>query len=173
MSFTEESKLYLGIDVGTTATKAMVLDAAGTAHGRGQASYQLECPRPQHFVQDATDWQEAVISATRTACADLDRNLVCALAVSAQGGTLVAVDKNHQPLGPARSWLDRRASRSATTFERTFGYEDFYRRTGWPIAPNNTAAQLLDLACNEPDEFACASCFCDTAAYVNGWLTGR
>jgi sugar (pentulose or hexulose) kinase len=172
MAATEQA-LYLGIDAGTTGAKAMVVDAAGTPHGHGQAGYRLDCPRPGQFVQDAADWQDAVTIAVRAACATADPARVVALAVSAQGGTLVAVNACHRPLGPARSWLDRRATRSAATFDRAFGPADFYRRTGWPIAPNNTAAQLLDLASTEPGQFAAASCFCDTAAFLNGWLTGR
>jgi sugar (pentulose or hexulose) kinase len=173
MASPEQQTLYLGIDVGTTGAKAVVVDAAGTVRGRGQAGYRLECPRPGQFVHDAAEWQDAATIAVRAACTTADPARVAALAVSAQGGTLVAVDDNHQPLGPARSWLDRRAARSAATFARAFGPEDFYRRTGWPIAPNNTAAQLLDLASTEPGQFAAASCFCDTAAYLNGWLTGK
>jgi sugar (pentulose or hexulose) kinase len=168
----EHGSLYLGIDVGTTATKAILVDATGAAHGRGHAGYQLECPRPGQYVQDATDWQDGVNTAVRSACAHVDPSRVVALAISAQGGTLVAVDEHHRPLAPARSWLDRRATRSAATFERVFGPEDFYRRTGWPIAPNNTAAQLLDLASADPETFAAAICFCDTSAYLNGWLIG-
>jgi sugar (pentulose or hexulose) kinase len=164
--------LYLGVDVGTTGTKAIVVDSTGATHGRGHAGYYLECPHPGQFVQDATDWQDAVVNAVRLACNDIDREHVVALSISAQGGTLVAVDREHEPLGPARSWLDRRATRSAETFARVFGPDEFYRRTGWPIAPNNTAAQLLDLASTDPEQFAAASWFCDTAGYLNAWLTG-
>jgi len=165
-------RLYLGIDVGTTGAKALVVDVDGTAHGRGHATYRLDCPAPRQFVQDATAWQDGVAAAVRAACTDVDRSRVAALAVSAQGGTLVAVDERHRPLAPARSWLDRRATGAAATFARVFGHADFYRRTGWPIAPNNTAAQLLDLVSSGAEELAAARCFCDTAAYVNGWLTG-
>jgi xylulokinase len=172
MKITRDASLYLGVDVGTTSTKALVLDTGGTVYGRGQASYRLYSPQPGHHVQDATEWQGAVIDTTRAACADIDPTRIEAIAISAQGGTLVALDRDSRPLCPARSWLDRRATRSARRFEHVFGREDFYRRTGWPIAPNNTAAQLLDLASNDPDVFASATCFCDTAAYVNGWLTG-
>ena len=168
-----EPILYLGVDVGTTGTKAMLVDADGTPHGRGHATYGVESPAPDRFVQDATVWQDGVTTAVRAACADVNAARVGALAISAQGGTLVAVDVQHRPLGPARSWLDRRATEAAATLERIFGGEEVYRRTGWPIAPNNTAAQLLELASSEPDVFAAAHCFCDTAAYVNGWLAGR
>jgi sugar (pentulose or hexulose) kinase len=165
-------RLYLGIDVGTTGTKAMVVDTAGSAHGRGHATYELRSPRPGQYVQDATEWQHGVTRAVRGACDGIATDRIVAAAVSAQGGTLVAVDEHNVPLTMARSWLDRRATRSAATFERVFGGAELYRRTGWPIAPNNTAAQLLDLAHSEPEQFARAACFCDTAAYINGWLTG-
>jgi xylulokinase len=164
--------LYLGVDVGTTGTKAMVVDADGVSIGRGTARYRLRSPRPGLYVQDARDWLSAVTAAVREACAGVDAGGVAAMAISAQGGTLVAVDAGLAPLTDARSWLDRRATRSAAVFEQAFGRAELYRRTGWPVAPNNTAAQLLDLASSEPDAFAAASCFCDTAAFVNGWLTG-
>jgi sugar (pentulose or hexulose) kinase len=166
------SRLYLGIDVGTTGTKAIVVDAAGASHGRGHATYELRSPLPGQYVQDATEWLAGVTRAVRAACDRVATDRIVATAISAQGGTLVAVDEHHVPLTVARSWLDRRATRSAATFERVFGGAELYRRTGWPIAPNNTAAQLLDLAHSEPEHFARAACFCDTAAYVNGWLTG-
>lgn len=172
METSQQPQLYLGIDVGTTGTKAMVIDAAGAAHGRGHAAYKLTCPGPGQYAQDATEWHDGVATAVRAACADVDADSIAALTISAQGGTLVPVDEDHRPLAPARSWLDRRAARSAATFQRVFGDIDFYRRTGWPIAPNNTAAQLLDLASTDPELFAAASCFCDTASYLNGWLTG-
>ncbi|HEX7291805.1 MAG TPA: FGGY-family carbohydrate kinase, partial [Conexibacter sp.] len=165
--------LYLGVDVGTTGAKAIVVDGDGAPHGRGHASYPVDCPAPGHVVQDAAAWQDGASAAVRAACAELDPARIAALAISAQGGTLVAVDERHRPLAPARSWLDRRATAAAAEFERVLGGEQVYRRTGWPIAPNNTAAQLLDLATSEPDVFAAARCFCDTAAYLNGWLTGR
>jgi xylulokinase len=165
-------RLYLGIDVGTTGTKALVVDAEGAPHGHGRTTYRLDSPAPGHVVQDATTWRDGVVEAVRAACANVERDRIVALAVAAQGGTLVAVDQDHRPLTAARSWLDRRATGAAATFERVFGADDFHRRTGWPIAPNNTAAQLLDLASSEPEQFAAARCFCDTAAYVNGWLAG-
>jgi sugar (pentulose or hexulose) kinase len=168
-----EPTLYLGVDVGTTGAKAIVVDGDGTPLGRGHASYAVACPAPGHVEQDATDWQQGVTTAVRAACAHLDAERVGALAIAAQGGTLVAVDGQQRPLGPARSWLDRRATVAAAELERVLGREQVYGRTGWPIAPNNTAAQLLDLATSEPDVFAAARCFCDTAAYLNGWLVGR
>jgi sugar (pentulose or hexulose) kinase len=169
---TTRPPLYLGLDVGTTGTKALVVAADGMPHGRGGARHRLHSPGPGRYTQDARDWRSAVTAAVREACAGVDPERVAALAVSAQGGTLVPVDAAHEPLTVARSWLDRRATGSAATFERVFGAAEIYRRTGWPIAPNNTAAQLLDLAAGEPEAFASASCFCDTAAFVNGWLTG-
>ena len=172
MPRTQPPQLYLGVDVGTTGTKVAAIDADGHIRGRAQAGYRLDSPQPGLYLQDATDWQKAVSGAVRAACAGLDTSRVAALAISAQGGTLVGVDAHLQPLGPSRSWLDRRATNSAETFARVFGADDFYRRTGWPIAPNNTAAQLLDLASSEPELFAAAACFCDTASFINGWLTG-
>jgi xylulokinase len=167
-----DGDLYLGLDVGTTGVKAIVFDADGTAHGRGSANFQLRTPRPGIYLQDALDWQAGIRHAVQAACASVPSGQIKALAVSAQGGALVPLDASLEPMAPVRSWLDRRAGAAAATFERIFGRADFYARTGWPIAPNNTAAQILDLRYSEPNVFARARYFCDTAAYVTGWLTG-
>src|SRR3954454_24671203 len=102
MSTSEQRDLFLGIDVGTTGTKALVMDEAGTPVGRGHPTYGIACPLPRRALQDARDWERGATAAVRSACERVDANRIVAMAVSAQGGTLVPVDAQHVPLSPAR-----------------------------------------------------------------------
>jgi sugar (pentulose or hexulose) kinase len=164
--------LYLGIDVGTTGTKAAVYDCSGRQLGAGYVSYAVSSGERGRYLQDARDWRRATATATRAAISDLDPQRVVSLAVSAQGGTLVAVDEQGEPVVPARSWLDRRAEPEAQTLRALFGEREFYEHTGWPIAPNNTCAQILALAREEPAQFKRTALFLETASYLNLWLAG-
>jgi sugar (pentulose or hexulose) kinase len=164
--------LFLGIDAGTTGAKARLYTLDGTCHGSGSAAFGLDSPRPGLYLQDALDWRTGVSQAVRGACRGVDPRRIAAIAVSAQGGALVPMDADAQPLAPAISWLDRRATDAATAFAETFGPDELYRRTGWPVAPNNTAAQLYHLARHDPDLVRRARYFGDTAAALNGWLCG-
>jgi sugar (pentulose or hexulose) kinase len=165
--------LFLGIDVGTTGTKAAVVDETGKKVGSGYARCEVTSPSPGRYFQDATEWKKAVIDSVGMATQGVDGSNIRALAISAQGGTLVPVDDKNQPLLPARSWLDRRAVAEATALRENFGARGFYERTGWPIAPNNTCSQLLALESEESQTFERAAYFLETASYLNFWLCGH
>ena len=165
--------LFLGIDVGTTGTKASLISDNGEIAGSGYASYALNYPETGKCLQDANDWRRAIVVAVNRAAQKIDRSRVRSVAVSAQGGTLVPTNLKGDPLAPARSWLDRRALREARELRTLFGDDEFYSLTGWPIAPNNTCVQILALRHELPKLFNETSYFLDTAGFVNFWLSGQ
>jgi len=60
-------KLLLGIDIGTTGTKAVIFDASGNIMGMGQSEYEVSIPNHGHAEQNPEDWWKAVCKATRVA----------------------------------------------------------------------------------------------------------
>lgn len=169
----DSSPLVIGIDVGTTGTKAAVLDDAGQVLARAYHGYEVRRRAGRIAEQDAAEWWEAVVTVVRRCVAEADARRVVALAVSYQGGSLVAVDDSGAPLAPARSWLDRRASRAVTQLQETFGADGLFRRTGWPPFGGYTCAQLLEMRQSDPDLFSAASAFLGTGEFINLLLTGR
>jgi sugar (pentulose or hexulose) kinase len=167
------SDLYLGIDVGTTGTKAAIYDRHGEQLGAGYVSYEVTQPEPGRYVQDPADWRRAATTATRAAASEVDPHRVAAVAISAQGATFAPLDEHREPVAPARSWLDRRAEPDAEHLRRTFGSRGFFQRTGWPIEPSKTCAQILAFAREEPALFERTAYFLETASYLNLWLAGR
>ena len=99
---------------------------------------------------------------------------VKALAISSQGETLIAVDKDGAPLRKAIVWLDNRAVEEAGLIARQFGVEQAFHVTGQPdIAPTWPACKILWIKRNEPEVFARAAKFLLVEDYLLYRLTGQ
>jgi xylulokinase len=163
----------LGIDVGTTAVKAVVLDPERGVLGSGRTSYPLVRPRPGWVELDGEVYWQAVCSAVRGAIADSCGAAVSALAISSQGETLVPVDGAGAPTRPAIVWLDSRATAESAALDELFG-EAVYARTGQPrLSPTWPACKLLWLREHEPDLFARTEAFLLLEDYLISRLTGE
>ena len=166
--------LFIGLDVGTTGAKAIVADADGRILGKGYREYELSFPGTGLVEQDAEDWWKASIEAIRCATAGLsDRNAVSAIALSTQGATMLAVDRDGEPLAPAITWMDRRAEDQAERLRGAIGGEALYRRTGWEASSTLDAAKLLWMREERPELFRRAACFVSTLEFMNRRLCGR
>ena len=88
--------LFLGIDAGTTGTKALVLDAQGRTLGKGYQEYELFPSAGGRVEQRAEDWWNAVVYAVRNAVSYLSseqKKKIVSLSLSTQGASMLAVDK--------------------------------------------------------------------------------
>lgn len=169
---TGSGELLIGVDVGTTGTKAMLIDVHGTIIAEAYAGYPLNRPRALIVEQSAEQWWEAVVTTVRECTAGVDPQRIRSMAVSSQGGSLVAVDDSNRAIAPARSWLDRRAGDEVTRVEERFGREGFFHLTGWRPYGAYNCVQLLDMRHSEPTLFEQASAFLGTGEYINARLTG-
>src|SRR4029453_227575 len=100
----------LGIDLGTTSVKALLVGSSGELHGVGRSA------SPRHadgalVEQDPDEWWHGVVAAVRQALGDAGADAAIAgIAVAGQGPTTVAIDPTGRHLAPAITWLDTRAS---------------------------------------------------------------
>ena len=136
------SRCVIGIDVGTTCTKALAVDAQGAVIGQGSQGYDL-ISSGHCIEQRAQDWNAAVAAAVRQAVAGIDpafghRSLV----FHPRGGSTVALDGDGNFLGNAWTWMDSRSAEEADAVEREVGGDYIYRTTGWRINPALDAAKL-------------------------------
>src|SRR5436190_1337677 len=149
-----ERRAVLGVDVGTTAAKAVVFDAAGTGLGAGEAGYPLLEPEPGQAVQDP----DAVIAGARDAIrAAVDAAAgthVAAVAFSAAMHGLLAIGAGGRPLTPLVTWADSRARPQAAKLraERI----ELQAETGTPLHPMSPMAKLRWFAERDPDTFEAA-----------------
>jgi xylulokinase len=148
---------YIGLDIGTSAVKALLLETDGTterAIGEAEAAVSSYRPQPGWSEQQPADWEQAV----ERALADLRRQVpdaygaVAGLGLSGQMHGLVALDRAGQVIRPAILWNDGRASAESAELNR--GIADLGRRTGVPAMPGFTSSKLLWLARHEPDCFS-------------------
>jgi xylulokinase len=159
--------MLLGLDVGTSSTKALLLDDRGEAVAEASAPYAVEHPAPDQAETDPARWWEAVVSATRRLPAE-GRAAVKGIGFSGQmhGVTLAKADGT--PVRPAILWLD----------VRTAGMLDRYPADAGPITGNTpstgmTGPTLAWLKEHEPAALASARWALLAKDWVRLRLTGE
>jgi xylulokinase len=164
----------MGIDVGTTAAKATVIDLELGVVGRGRHEYRLKTPRPGWVELDPEEYWRGVGCATRAAVnAAGGPEDIAALALSSQGETLVTINRKGRPARPAIVWLDTRATREAHVLEALHG-DQVYPTTGQPqLTATWPACKILWLRGNEPRTFAEAGRFLLLEDYLVSRLAGE
>lgn len=170
-------ELLLGLDVGTTATKAYVYDLEGRVVAAASASYGsgLSTPQEGWVEQDPEELWRAVVQATRAvAAASAGQGRIVALALSAQGGTTIAANAKGRALRPAISWMDTRAALAeGPELGHQWGGEFFYRTTGWWSEAALPLQHICWLRRHEPHVFAAAARFLFVNDYVLARMTGK
>ena len=167
--------LLLGIDVGTSSVKAVLLDLGGNLCAVCQAEYPLHHIRPGWVEQDPEDWWQATCKAVGEALARVahGRERVLGMAVSSQAPTLLPLDGSGRPLRPAMIWMDRRAEAEAAQLSELVGAAEIHRITGNRPDAFYVAARLLWLRHHEPEVLQRTWQFAQVNGYINYRLTGR
>jgi len=146
------SGALVGIDVGTSAVKAIAIDEAGAVLASEEAAYPLNTPRPGWAEQDPEDWWQAA----QAVLGRLERRVgrPGAIGLSGQMHGLVALDGAGRVLRPAILWNDQRTAVQCAEIEARVGLERLVALTGNRALPGFTAPKLLWLRRHEPDTFA-------------------
>jgi sugar (pentulose or hexulose) kinase len=165
--------MLLGIDVGTTAVKALVIDEGGRVLGEAGREYVLSTPREGWVQQDAELWWENLVIVVREALAGLDASGVKGVALSTQGDTMCPVDADGKPLAPARTWMDTRTGPQIERLTRKFSLQDWYQITGSRLGTFAAALSLAWWQDEMPDAFRAASRFCLVEDFIIGRLCGE
>lgn len=134
----------LGLDLGTSSLKALIVDAAGRTAGVGSAEYPIDRPHPDHAEQDPEDWWRAAAMAVGQAIAAAPglANDIAAIGLTGQMHGTVVLDGSLQPLSPAIIWPDRRSERQVQAITATIGAERLVEIAGSPVATGFQAATL-------------------------------
>ena len=148
--------MILGIDVGTSGTKAIVVTPSGTVAGVGHGPYAPHLPRSGWSEQPPDDWWNGVRVAIRRACTDAacDPNEIDAVGLAGQMHGLVAIDGSQRPIRPAILWNDGRSQAICDRTEAEIGVDRLMAATGNRMLAGFTAPKLLWMREHEPDAFA-------------------
>src|SRR2546430_4932930 len=129
--------MFLGIDLGTSSLKAIVLDVDGAIVGRAAASYSMSAPQPGWSESDPQDWWQAAGIAARQAAGDHAAE-IAAIGLSGQMHGVVLSDDMGQPLRPAILWPDVRTRRQLDAYRELS--QDMRRKLANPPATGMAGA---------------------------------
>lgn len=166
------SYALLGIDVGTTACKAVVLKG-GRIAGLGSSSYALNTPDPFRAEQNPREVWEGVVNAVREALARARCRRVDALSLSGAMHTLLPVGTDMSPLSSAWSWADARCLPYLQSLRKELDLEALYRRTGCPLQAPYNLPRLVWLREERPELFRQAACFLALKDFLLWRMTGQ
>ena len=143
----------LGIDVSTTATKALLIDERGRVAGIGSAEYDYVVPAPLWSEQDPGLWWTAAQVAIRAALvnAGIAGRDVGAVGLAGQMHGAVLLDDGDQPLRPAILWNDQRTAAECDEIRRRVGRRRLIEVTGNDALTGFTAPKLVWVRNQEPD----------------------
>ena len=163
---------FLGIDVGTTAIKAILVDGDFRVIAEAGREYPIHTPNRDWAEQDAEDWWTGLIACVREVTAQAPAP-VAALALSTQGDTMVPLDVDSRPLGPARTWMDARAVDEVAELRKQRSPEWWFERCGMAPQPFQALATVAWLRKHEPDIFARTARFAMVEDFLAERLTGK
>lgn len=142
---------YMGIDVGTGALKAVIVDETGTVCWSHQRSYETVVAMPGWAEQNPQLWLKAYDEALDAASHYSRVDEVRSIGFTGQMHTTVVMDKDHRPLRPAILWSDTRASGYGAKLREAYGDRFLRERTGNLPLSNFSLLRLLWVRDNEPE----------------------
>lgn len=146
--------LYIGIDLGTSASKFLLVDEVGRVLNTLTKEYPLSFPRPGWSEQDPAHWWQACLAGVPELLAGFDAKQMAGIGVGGQMHGLVALDAAGNVLRPAILWNDGRTAAQVDYLNETVGNDKLSAWTGNIAFAGFTAPKLLWMRQNEPDLFA-------------------
>jgi gluconokinase len=162
----------IGVDIGTSSTKAVLYDSSGAVLTRYGVEYPLLTPVPGAAEQDPDQIVRAVIDAIAGVVRGVQPQRIACVSFSAAMHSVIAVDATGNPLSKCITWADTRAVAFADRI-RAYGGDAIYRRTGTPIHPMSPLPKLAWMRETSPDMFASAVRFIGIKEYVFHRFFGR
>ena len=163
---------YIGIDLGTSSTKMLLLDEQGVIHAEVAHDYPLEFPQPGWSQQDPADWWRAVEKGMPELLDGIDAGQVAGIGVAGQMHGLVVLDENDQIIRPAILWNDGRTAKQVDYLNGDIGRDRLSELTANIAFAGFTAPKILWMRENEPENFARIAKIMLPKDYVNYLLTG-
>ena len=164
-------EVVIGVDLGTTSTKAIAFDTGGRQLATASAGYPLAEPHPGWAEQDPAQILDAVLDTVRAVVSEVD-GPVAALSFSSAMHTLIGLDAAGDPLTPSLSWADSRAAAQADRLRAAPGGLALHRRTGTPVHPMAPLPKLVWFREQRPELFARVACWAGIKDYVLSRLCG-
>lgn len=163
---------YIGIDLGTSAVKLLLMDETGNIANIVSREYPIAFPHPGWSEQDPADWWAAVCDGIPALLDGFDASQVKGIGAGGQMHGLVVLDKNDTVIRPCILWNDGRTQRQVDYLNGVIGKDKLSHYTANIAFAGFTAPKLLWMRENEPDNFARIEKIMLPKDYINYKLTG-
>ena len=167
-----DTKLYIGVDLGTSAVKLLLVDGTGRILNSVSREYPLYFPQPGWCEQEPKDWWDACVDGIRELLKDAERSNVAGIGCGGQMHGLVALDKDDRVIRPAILWNDGRTADAVDYLNNEIGKDKLSEYTANIAFAGFTAPKLIWMEKNEPDNFARIAKIMLPKDYINYRLTG-
>ena len=135
--------LYIGVDLGTSAVKLLLMDETGKIHKIVSREYPLYFPHPGWSEQKPQDWYEQTIDGIRELTADCEKSRIAGISFGGQMHGLVVLDKEDAIIRPAILWNDGRTAEETDYLNQVIGKEKLSQYTANIAFAGFTAPKLL------------------------------
>ncbi len=166
---------FIGLDIGTSAAKAVLCDQDGKIIVIGQQEYPLYTPFPLWSEQNPADWWEGSNKAIQQvlASANIVPSKVAGIGLTGQMHGSVFLDKGNNVIRPALLWNDQRTAKECEQITELIGYEKLIDIAGNPALTGFQAPKILWLRNNEPERFGKVAKVLLPKDYIRFLLTGE
>jgi xylulokinase len=164
----------LGIDVGTTGSKALLVDASGVVKASATTEYPMYTPHPLWAEQDPADWWDATVTSIRQVLGQSGArpDQVSGVGLTGQMHGLVLLDASGEVLRPCIMWNDQRTAAQCAAITEKVGLKNVLKFTGNQMLPGFTAPKVVWVREQEPEVYAQAAKVLLPKDYVRYRLTG-
>lgn len=145
---------YIGVDLGTSAVKLLLMEADGSIKNIVSKEYPLSFPNPGWSEQSPEDWWNAVVSGIKELTDGFDASKVAGISFGGQMHGLVILDKDDNVIRPAILWNDGRTTKETNYLNDVIGKDKLSQYTANIAFAGFTAPKILWVKENEPENFA-------------------
>ena len=164
--------LYVGIDLGTSSVKMLVMDQQGTIQNVVVREYLLYFPKTGWSEQKPEDWYENVMDGLKELLAVCDKSQVKGISFSGQMHGMVILDEKDEVIRPAILWNDGRTTKECDYLNNVIGREKISEYTANMALTGFTAPKVMWVKENEPENFARINKLMLPKDYIAYKLTG-
>jgi len=167
-------KYVIGIDLGTSSVKALLVNQSGEVCGEASKDYPLSHPQAGYSEQNPEDWVSSTVAAVKELISNgsIESELIEGISFSGQMHGLVLIDGDGVPLRPAILWNDTRTTKQCEQITKTLK-SDLLKITKNKALEGFTLPKILWVQEHEPELFAKAAHFLLPKDYLRYRLTGK
>ena len=145
--------LYIGVDLGTSAVKLLLMNETGKIEKIVSREYPLYFPKPGWSEQNPEDWWKQSVEGIKELTAECDKSQVAGISFGGQMHGLVILDENDEVIRPAILWNDGRTQKETDYLNEVIGKEKLSACTANIAFAGFTAPKILWVKENEPENF--------------------